>query len=151
MSTVVEGTGSEVVYIINTDSNDGGRNTFESGDKDISVKANELCDVSNILENEPSSNDEFYNPFQSKECSVVSSVTFSEKCLNNRLGPFSDNRIICECDTIKRLMTNRDARYLLCLLHDIAEMNTKQKLAFKNRIFQLINRVLTGDSIDVNI
>ncbi|KAG8308920.1 uncharacterized protein LOC124362539 [Homalodisca vitripennis] len=95
----------------------------------------DCCIVSNNIE-------DHYDPFSNNSGDDVRENSH----LSNIVGPFADDRPICECDTIKQLMARTETRYLLSLLPDMAEMNPHQKLVFKEKVLQIIDNVLTNVS-----
>lgn len=85
-----------------------------------------------------------YNPFfgqsDPKKRPVEDNSTMS------RIGPFADNRPICDCNMVKQMTANPDVRYLLSLLPDMAEMNSVQKSVFKTRVLTLLHKTLMAES-----
>uniref|UniRef100_A0A1B6ML88 BESS domain-containing protein n=1 Tax=Graphocephala atropunctata TaxID=36148 RepID=A0A1B6ML88_9HEMI len=103
-------------------------------DEDCMVIANEDEDVSDV--------EECYDPFDNPSgCDVE-----EDSNVSTLSGPFADNRPICECNTIKNLMSRTETRYLLSLLPDMEEMSPHQKSVFKAKVVKLVDDVLT----DVN-
>jgi len=94
---------------------------------------------------------------QNNDCIIVSEP---EVCLEgkepmndnilSRIGPFADNRPICDCELIQDLTSRAETRFLLSLLPDMAEMDSKQKAVFKQKIVQLISEVDQFDLLEDN-
>lgn len=85
-----------------------------------------------------------YNPFFEQNSPKKHPV--EENSTMSRIGPFADNRPICDCNMVKQMTANPDVRYLLSLLPDMAEMNTVQKSVFKTRVLTLLHKTLMVES-----
>lgn len=97
-------------------------------------------------DNSDSIRDQMYNPFSASSDGTGSVVDVRDNLLVDRIYPFADNRPICECDTVRRMTTNPDVRYLLSLLPDMAEMNQTQKSVFRHRVIGLLNDTFSTES-----
>lgn len=85
-----------------------------------------------------------YNPFFEQNSPNKHPV--EDNSTMSRIGPFADNRPICDCNMVKQMTANPDVRYLLSLLPDMAEMNTVQKSVFKTRVLTLLHKTLMAES-----
>lgn len=146
----ISGIDENGVIVYHTTLNDAEKDEDTKNQTDNSALTFGGSSIETIEESDVDSLDDPYYPFKDNR-NVDQAFSLQENSVNSHIGPFSDNRPICECDIIKQLCASTDVRYLLSLLPDMAEMNPKQKIAFKNRIFQLINRILNGDSIDLEM
>uniref|UniRef100_A0A1B6GIP0 BESS domain-containing protein n=1 Tax=Cuerna arida TaxID=1464854 RepID=A0A1B6GIP0_9HEMI len=108
----------------------------------ITINSDDDCCI--VISNNTDCNDieDHYDPFSNNSRNDIGENSH----LNTLVGPFADDRPICECDTIKQLMARTETRYLLSLLPDMAEMNPHQKLVFKEKVLQIIDNVLTNVS-----
>lgn len=124
-------------------------NKHDESEKSTSSK-NEAANEP-VLDEVPDDNidsisEHMYNPFGASSDGPESVVDVRENSLVDRIYPFADNRPICECDTVRRMTSSPDVRYLLSLLPDMAEMNETQKSVFRNRVVALLNDTFSTES-----